>query len=87
MHTYHIEKSAVSPAEAVRITYKTSWSVVIKTIPKLANDIWDELESLAKETRWNGENIGRMYLATIWMAGRLQGIREERAWRKGLKEV
>ena len=87
MYPYHIEKSAVTPEEAVRIAYKASGELVIKLLPRLANDIWDAVEHLNKNKCWGPGDTGRTWLAAIWMAGRVQGIREERARRKGLKEV
>ena len=80
MAAYHIEKTAVSPAEAVRIGRHMSMSTGFKLIPAYFRAV---AEAIPYEPVMGSEDIRNAeILMTFWTAGRVQGIREERQRRR-----
>lgn len=80
MSTYHIEKTAITPADAVNIGWRMSTRTMFYVLPEFAKAVKD----LIPYTPWMGSERVRhsVILAAIWAAGRVQGIREERERRK-----
>ena len=84
MAAYHIEKTAVTPAEAVRIGRHMSISTGFKLIPSFFRAV---AEAIPYEPAMGSEAVREAeILMAFWTAGRVQGIREERAQRKAKKE-
>lgn len=80
MRTYHIDKTAITPAEAIEIARHMSSYTGFYVLPEFAQAVAD----LTPYAAWMGsESVRNMQiLMAIWSAGRVQGIREERERRK-----
>ena len=84
MAAYHIEKTAISPAEAARIGRHMSMSTGFKLIPTFFRAV---VEAIPYEPVMGSEAVREAeILMAFWTAGRIQGIREERQRRRAKKD-
>ncbi|MBR2310511.1 MAG: hypothetical protein IKA47_08285 [Oscillospiraceae bacterium] len=79
MHTYHIEESSVTAEEAIRATNYASYFVPFRVVKRLYAEITEKTNHIFEDAE-----MRRCFsVAAVWVAGRMQGIREERTRRKG----